>query len=347
MKGTSRKSLLIIVTIFLCCVSLVSCAPGDTLGGGSSPNTPSEGSKPSSSSSSSIDLNAIAASPNVELKYVPVSGDVAEVTDNGVIDYSMASSGYFMAKYTGEVTGNEQDIVLFVMTPNPEFPKYQYYLSQNGDFFAFPFSEGNGAYTISLLKRVQGQEYAQLMAVQCNVTLSDELLPFLITNHKVRYAGDSLSVKLASELIKENTDFFDQIGSVYDYVISNVIYDTDKAAAAANGELVTYVPDNDQTLRTNKGICFDYATLTTAMLRSIDIQTKVVFGFASTGEGTDPVYHAWISVYSKSSGWVDNIIEFAANGWTRMDPTFSAGSRSKDMANFIGDGSNYADDLHF
>jgi len=202
-------------------------------------------------------------------------------------------------------------------------------------------------YVVGMFKRLSGNDYVQLMALECNVKLDDELLPFLITNHKIRYTGDSLSAKLAFTLTEEDLDFFSQIGAVYSYVVTNISYDTDKAEAAANGELLTYIPDNDQILRIQRGICFDYATLTTAMLRSLDIPTKVTFGYASTGEGTDLVYHAWISVYSEETGWINNIIEFAGDGWTRMDPTFSSSSNNREMMNFIGDGGNYTDDLHF
>lgn len=346
MRYSFKKASSLICIILFCCMFFISCSASNDANlsdkdNSSSPSSP-QITKPS------IDLDVIAASPNISLKHVPVNkGEVVEESDHGVIDYSSAMDGYFMAKYTGEKTDGEMDIVILVNTPNPEHPRYTYYLAQDGDFYAFPFSEGNGMYTIGMFKRLQGQDYVQLMGIECSVSLGNELLPFLISNYKVRYTEKSLSVKLATELIKEKTDFFDQVSSIYGYVVSNISYDTSKATAAANGELQTYIPDNDQILRSRQGICFDYATLTTAMLRSVGIPTKVTFGFTSTGETADPVYHAWISVYSSESGWVDGVIEFSADGWTRMDPTFSSSSNNKSMANFIGDGDNYTDDLYF
>jgi len=346
MRKWFTKTSLMVWSVFLCCIFFVSCSsdidislPGkDSIDNPSVPTVAKQ----------VIDLDLIAAMPEVNLKHVPESkGEIYEESEHGVIDYSSASSGYFTAKYTGEKTGNESDIVLLISTPNPDYPKYQYFLSQDEEYYTFTFSEGNGTYNIGMYKRLQGMEFAQLMALECNVNLSDDLLPFLITNHKIRYSGKSLSVKLALELTKDESEFFSQVTTVYSYVISNVTYDTDKAKAAANGELQTYVPDNDQILRSRTGICFDYATLTVAMLRSVDIPAKVTFGFASTGADADPVYHAWVSVYSSELGWVDNVIEFSASGWTRMDPTFSASSNNKSMANFIGDGNNYTDNLHY
>ena len=41
-------------------------------------------------------------------------------------------------------------------------------------------------------------------------------------------------------------------------------------------------------------------------------------------------------------GWIDGIIEFTADGWTRMDPTFAASDgNSEAVLEYIGDGSNY------
>ena len=52
-----------------------------------------------------------------------------------------------------------------------------------------------------------------------------------------------------------------------------------------------------------------------AMLRSQDIPAKLEIGYSGK------VYHAWISVYIKDVGWIDNIIEFDGKSWKRMDPT--------------------------
>ena len=54
------------------------------------------------------------------------------------------------------------------------------------------------------------------------------------------------------------------------------------------------------------------------------------------------IYHAWISVYIEDIGWIDNLIEFTGDGWTRMDPTFaSSNDNSENILKYIGDGSNY------
>lgn len=74
----------------------------------------------------------------------------------------------------------------------------------------------------------------------------------------------------------------------------------------------------------------------TGMLRSQGIPCKLVVGYA--GE----VYHAWISVWSEETGWVDGAVFFDGTTWQRMDPTFAAGGgKNSSIQEFIGDGTNY------
>jgi len=55
-------------------------------------------------------------------------------------------------------------------------------------------------------------------------------------------------------------------------------------------------------------------------------------------------YHAWISVWTEDSGWVDGAIFFDGESWQRMDPTFaSSGKRSDSIMKYIGDGKNYTE----
>ena len=55
-----------------------------------------------------------------------------------------------------------------------------------------------------------------------------------------------------------------------------------------------------------------------AMLRSVGIPTRMEIGYSGDA------YHAWVSVYVKDIGWINDIIQFDGNVWTLMDPTFDA-----------------------
>ena len=89
-------------------------------------------------------------------------------------------------------------------------------------------------------------------------------------------------------------------------------------------------------LAEKKGICFDYASLMAAMLRSQGVPVKLVVGY--TGE----IYHAWLNVWSEEDGWVDGLIYFDGKDWKLMDPTFaSSGRQSSAIMKYIGNGANY------
>lgn len=84
-----------------------------------------------------------------------------------------------------------------------------------------------------------------------------------------------------------------------------------------------------------KGICYDYAALMTAMLRSQGIPTRMEVGYVSGG-----VYHARISTYIAEVGWINGVIRFDGVNWTLMDPTFAASSYGAN-AQYTGEGVNY------
>ncbi|MDO4542428.1 MAG: transglutaminase-like domain-containing protein, partial [Bacillota bacterium] len=136
-------------------------------------------------------------------------------------------------------------------------------------------------------------------------------------------------VELGAELAATADTDLDVVENIYKYIIDNIEYDYDLAENVEVG----YLPDIDRVLDEGKGICFDYAALATAMLRSQSIPTRLVIGYA------DNVYHAWISVYIEDVGWVNDVIEFKGTDWVRMDPTYDANASTFDK--YIGSGANY------
>ena len=137
---------------------------------------------------------------------------------------------------------------------------------------------------------------------------------------------------IARELTEGKTEPLEKVQAVYDFVVKNITYDHELAATVQSG----YLPVLDTVLAKRSGICFDYASLMTGMLRSQGIPSKLVVGYAGTA------YHAWISVWSEETGWVDGAIYFDGVSWQRMDPTFaSSGRQSAAIMKYIGDGSNY------
>jgi transglutaminase-like putative cysteine protease len=148
----------------------------------------------------------------------------------------------------------------------------------------------------------------------------------------VDYSSAPKTVAKAAELTAGKTDPLEKVQAVYEYVVKNITYDKKLAASVQSG----YLPVLDSVLAKKTGICFDYASLMTGMLRSQGVPCKLVVGYAGTA------YHSWISVWSDETGWIDAAIYFDGTAWHRMDPTFaSSGKQSESIMKYIGDGSNY------
>ena len=253
------------------------------------------------------------------------SGEKTKKNAKAIIDYSNLEDGYVMVKFTGKT---EKRLKARVKGPTTT---YTYDLTP-GDWATYPLSDGNGKYQFAVYENVSGTKYSTVLAADQTVKLADEFAPFLRPNQYVDYSESSKSIAKAKELTKDITDPLKQVAVIYDFVVKNLTYDRQKAATVKSG----YVPVLDTVLETKKGICFDYAALMTGMLRSQGIPCKMVFGYAGTA------YHAWISVWTEDTGWVDGAIFFDGTSWHRMDPTFaSTGRQSASVMKFIGDGTNY------
>lgn len=252
------------------------------------------------------------------------SGTTTYGNNTIAIDASNTAEGYFMVKYTGD----SEKVKLQLHAPDGE--TYTYNL-KTGSYEAFPLSAGDGDYQLDILEHAYDDMYALAHSEQFNVTLNDEFRPFLYPNQYVWFTPENKAVSYAAKLSDSSSNDLDYVGQVYHYVIENIEYDEELAASVKSG----YLPDIDRTMDTGKGICFDYASLMAAMLRSQGVPTKLVIGYS--GEA----YHAWISVYLKETGWVDNIIEFNGKSWSLIDPTLAANNSGSSVKKYIGDGSNY------
>ena len=254
------------------------------------------------------------------------SGTLVKETDQSVIDYSNTKDGYVMVRYKESTKKT-----LKAQVEGPEGTTYTYTLHA-GQYEVLPLTEGNGQYKVTMFINVTGNSYATLMSETMNVKLSSQFAPYIRPNQYVNYKASTKVVKKAATLTKKSKTDIAKVKKVYNYVIKNYTYDKKKAATAKNN----YLPDLDSIYKKKKGICFDYAAVMTAMLRSQGVPTKLVIGY------TGNVYHAWINVYSKKKGWITGAIYFNGKKWKLMDPTFASTSKSsKKIMKYIGNGRNY------
>jgi len=229
-----------------------------------------------------------------------------------------------MVQYLGDATMVKLQII------GPDNMPYTYDIDNN-EMEAFPISAGNGLYQIFVHELVQGNEYSTIYNENFDFGVSNEHGAFLYPNQCIKFTKDNLVVSKAEEIVATAHDDLEAINLVYNYMVNNFTYDTAKANNAQGG----YIPDVDEILNLKTGICVDYATVMTAMLRSQGIPTRMEVGYAGTA------YHAWISTYAENIGWINGIVEFDGTSWSLMDPTVASNSGEEALKSFIGDGKNY------
>lgn len=246
---------------------------------------------------------------NTPVVLIPTADGTKTIEDSVItIDISNTSRGYIMAAYHGDVEK------VNIQLTGPDGTTYLYFIRDKDSFTAMPLSSGDGTYLIDVYENVEGDIYSSVLSTEFDVSLENEFLPFLYANQFVFFEDDTEAITKGASLAADCTSDLEVISQIYNYVIENTSYDYEKAKNVTS----PYYPDVDETQATGQGICFDYSALMCTMLRTQRIPAKLNIGYA------DGIYHAWISAYIDSIGWVDNIIQFNGTDWTMMDPTFAS-----------------------
>jgi len=232
------------------------------------------------------------------------------------------SDGYVKIKYT-KTTSQKLKVII-----EKDSTKYTYDLNNTGKYDTFPLQMGDGKYNLKVFENISDNKYSIKQSVDINVKLSDSRSPFLISNKLINYSENSDVVKKAHELTKDTDDEIEKLDIIYNYVITNISYDTEKAKNVKSG----YVPNVDDVLKANKGICFDYASIMAAMLRSENIPAKLVTGYSSNLSA----FHAWNEVYTDETGWIVlNEMYFDGNQWKLMDSTIASSAKQSNSPKVI------------
>jgi len=307
------------------CLSLCLAACGAQGSSNSAPSSSSMVSDAQSATSEESQNPVKGSRDNTPHCLVPLADNISSIGNDLVtIDNSHVDDGYICVTYNGDA----QRTRIIITTPLQI--SYTYDLKK-GICDTFPLTGSSGAYNVGIYELVSGNDYSVLFNETFEVNSIDEYSPYLYPNQYVKFDDNTKAISLASELVYSSNNDIDVITAVYNYVISNIVYDYDKAESVES----TYVPDIDNILSIKKGICFDYASLMAAMLRSQGIPTRLEIGYAGDA------YHAWVSTYVKDVGWINGIIEFNGKDWEIMDPTFAANMSEKKLKSFIGEGDNY------
>lgn len=172
---------------------------------------------------------------------------------------------------------------------------YTYDLNHKG---VYTLQNGSGAYDIIIVEKTKDNPYGIVINKQTvEVQDLDDKVVFTQSTDMCEWGSEMIAIKRAKEITKDVVTDVDKVKRVYRYIIQNISYDHIKASKIQS----LYKANIDETLTSQKGICYDYAILTASMLRSLGLPTKIVFGYC---DGIKE-YHAWNEVFIKELGsWV-------------------------------------------
>jgi hypothetical protein len=224
-----------------------------------------------------------------------------------VVDQSQLESGIVSINYD---TSND---VSFKVMVNKGGTNYFYDLNEGS---IVPLQMGSGEYTISILENLNGNKYKIVKREKVNASLSSENAVYLQSIQLVNWNEDMDIIKKAKELTVNAKTDQEKIKAVYDYVVHNMRYDYQKFSRLSSD----YIPSIEEVAKDGKGICYDYAVLTAAMLRSLGVPTKLVMGY-KTGMVE---YHAWNQVYTE-----------ATDEWITVDTTLDSSKVQKKVTTKI------------
>lgn len=254
-------------------------------------------------------------SPTISQLHLPESPGKQVIRDSRnlvEVDYSNTTQGYIQAKL---LQSSEKRVRIGITKDGKGNLPYDFDLQKVGKSNTFLLDQGSGTYILKIYLNTANDSYAVLLTQSIEVQLENEQIPYLYPNQVVDYDENSKAIKKAFELTKNDDTKLKRIATLYNYVVNNVTYDDEKAKEVDD---IYVLPVIDTTLSSKKGICFDYAALLTAMLRSQQIPTRLITG------NTSIEYHAWIEVYIEGEGWINPDVLLKAKKWSRMDPTFAS-----------------------
>ncbi len=160
--------------------------------------------------------------------------------------------------------------------------------------------EGTGVYDIYVMILVEGSRYTYGPSLRVDNSIQETAASIEVTEHKDINSGDKDIAGLARQLTADRKTDREKIEAISGWIIKNLTYDYEKYSNIVRKDF------SDQygasvALETRKGVCYDYATLFTALCRAEGIQSKVAKGYSTNIIG----YHAWNEVYdTETEEWL-------------------------------------------
>lgn len=233
----------------------------------------------------------------------------ASAANGTTIDASNAKYGFVTVNYTSSAK--------LKVGIQYQGGKIAYKNCPSGKDAVFSLEQGNGTYTISLCENISGTTYRVVTSKKVNAKIENEYAPYLIATADVQFTSGNAVSKKAAELCKDAKTDAEKITAIYNYIAGHYTYDTKLANNITSGKVSKYIPDTAATLDSNKGICYDLASLFAAMCRSQNIPCSLTKGYAGSS------YHAWNKVNVDDS-------------WYQIDLTYAVTRRVLNAADLAG-----------
>lgn len=190
---------------------------------------------------------------------------------------------------------NTQNRLKLLVTKDDK--QYSYNLNTQNGTEDFPLQMGQGIYKVSILERVEGTTYRKLFSEEIYADIQDENNVFLNSIQEIKWDKNLNAVKKAVEINSGTKTEYEKVKGVYNFIVHNFQYDHEKLKNVNTG----YLPQIDEVFEDRGGICYDFASLFAAMLRSQGIPAKMIKGYAKGING----YHAWNEVYIRDENrWI-------------------------------------------
>lgn len=199
---------------------------------------------------------------------------------------------------------------------------------------------GNAEYTINVLSTMKNdstgvERVSKKATLTINLTNVSTTGAFLLNEGEVEFNSNMAFIKKANEIAATCSNDFEKVSKIYDWLTDYIKY-----RIVEETEYGRYKCDIEKIYNRKTGVCYDYAVVLAAMLRSQGIPCKVVFG--KYANDTTDIGHAWNEIYISSSGSIDTSkISIVGNKWCRLDPTLSSGSKGDAPIDYMNNDNNY------
>ena len=251
---------------------------------------------------------------------IPMLGD-SYIREDG-ITVNKGSLGRGFVKIQGEA---DAELIVIINCHSP-MPPDVFSLDASGEWRVFPLTRGDGVYNIQVLQLYGDQVFTLLFDHDVHLSLYNDMYPFLYPSKYVDFTDSTEAVAIASRLAGSAVNELEIVRRIYEFVTTNIRFDEEFAAEVHAGMVAQHTPNADETLRSGKGVCFDYAALMAVMLRSQGIPTRLEIGYVLG------IFHAWVAVYIPGVDW-GLAAHPLGDGFGLLDPTTTAANNATGFMN--------------